>query len=118
MLESYIPIVIMLVTALGVVAGLLAVSWFVGTKRPSRTKLSPYECGVPPVGSARDRFSVKFYMTAMIFIVFDIETVFFYPWAVTFGRLGLFGFIEMAIFVGILFIAYFYLWRRGAFDWD
>src|SRR5437870_5912386 len=117
MLESYLPIVVMLATAFVMVGLLLAVSWFVGTRRPSRTKLSPYECGVPPVGSARDRFSVKFYMIAMIFIVFDIETVFFYPWAVSYGQLGLFGFVEMAIFVGILFVAYVYLWRRGAFDW-
>lgn len=118
MLESYLPILIMLGIALVVVAALLAVSWFVGTRRPSRAKLSPYECGVPPVGSARDRFSVKFYLIAMVFIVFDIETVFFFPWAVQYGRLGLFGFVEMAVFVAILFLAYVYLWRRGAFEWE
>ena len=118
MLESYLPIAIMFAVAGGIVSLLLAVSWFVGTRRPNRSKLSPYECGVPPVGGARDRFSVKFYMIAMIFIVFDIETVFFYPWAVSFGKLGLFGLAEMSLFVGVLFVAYVYLWRRGAFDWD
>ena len=118
MLESYLPILVMLATALVVVALLLAVSWFVGSRRPNRSKLSPYECGVPAVGSARDRFSVKFYLIAMVFIVFDIETVFFYPWAVEYHGLGLFGFIEMAVFTGVLFVAYLYLWRRGAFDWE
>jgi len=118
MLASYMPILIMLLVALGVAGLLLVVSWFVGSRRPSRSKLSPYECGVPPVGTARDRFSVKFYLIAMVFIVFDIETVFFYPWAVEFDKLGLFGLVEMAIFVGILFTAYLYLWRRGAFEWE
>ena len=118
MLESYLPILVMLATAVLVAGLLLVVSWYVGNRRPSRAKLSPYECGVPPVGSARDRFSVKFYLIAMVFIVFDIETVFFYPWAVEAGKLGVFGLSEMAVFVGILLAAYVYLWRRGAFDWD
>ena len=118
MLQSYLPLASLFAVAIVVVSGLLAVSWFVGTRRPNRSKLAPYECGVPAVGNARDRFSVKFYLTAMIFIVFDIETIFFYPWAVSFGKLGLFGFFEMVIFVATLFVAYLYLWRRGAFEWE
>jgi NADH-quinone oxidoreductase subunit A len=93
-------------------------SRLIGEKRPSEVKLAPYECGMPPVGSARERFSVKFYIIAMLFIVFDIEVVFMYPWAVMFKRLGLFGFLEMGVFILILLVGYVYVWKKGALEWE
>lgn len=87
-------------------------------KRYTERKLMPYESGMDPVGTARDRFSIKFYMTAMLFILFDIEIIFMYPWAVQYKELGLFGFIEMFTFVLILFIGYIYLVKKGGLDWN
>lgn len=86
--------------------------------RPTPQKLQPYECGMTPIGAARVRFSVKFYMVAMLFILFDIEAIFLYPWAVVHRWLGWFGLIEMGIFVAILVVGYVYIWKRGAFQWD
>ncbi|HKV38567.1 MAG TPA: NADH-quinone oxidoreductase subunit A [Blastocatellia bacterium] len=82
-----------------------------------RDKLSPYECGVDPIGDARERFSVRFYMVAMLFLVFDVETVFLFPWAVIYDRLALFGLAEMLVFIAILVVGYYYAWRKGAFEW-
>ena len=81
-------------------------------------KLAPYECGCEPVGSARERFSIKFYLIAMLFILFDIEAVFLYPWAVLFKRLGVFGLMEMGVFIAILFVGYVYVWKKGALEWE
>jgi len=86
--------------------------------RPNAQKLQPYECGITPTGGARVRFSIKFYLVAMIFILFDIEAIFLYPWAVVHRWLGWFGLIEMGLFVLILLVGYVYIWRRGAFTWD
>ena len=91
---------------------------WLGPKRPSEEKLSTYESGMEPVRTARERFSVKFYMVAVLFILFDIEVVFLYPWAVTFKELGVFGFVTMVVFILILLIGYFYIWRKGALEWD
>jgi NADH-quinone oxidoreductase subunit A len=96
----------------------IGLSAILGRRKPTAEKLSPYECGINPVGSARERFSVKFYLIAMLFVIFDIEVVFLYPWAVAFKSLSLFGFIEMLIFLGILLICYFYLWKKGGLEWD
>jgi NADH-quinone oxidoreductase subunit A len=96
----------------------IAFSSILGTQKPSAEKLSTYECGIDPVGSARERFSVKFYLIAMLYVIFDIEVVFLYPWAVAFKSLKLFGFIEMLIFIGILLICYLYIWKRGGLEWD
>jgi NADH-quinone oxidoreductase subunit A len=91
-----------------------------GPKRYNRAKLDAYECGIEPSPSAIQggRFPVKYFLTAMLFIIFDIEIVFLYPWAVTFDELGLFGLVEMAIFIGTVFVAFAYVWRRGGLDWD
>jgi NADH-quinone oxidoreductase subunit A len=118
MLEQYIPIGIMVL--LGVVAGLAftSVGRLLGPRRPSDEKLSTYESGMEPVRSARERFSIKFYLVAMLFILFDIEIVFMYPWAVKFRELGLFGFVEMLVFIGILLVGYLYILKKGALRWD
>jgi NADH-quinone oxidoreductase subunit A len=102
-----------------VLAGLpQIVGWMLGVQRPNKTKLNPYECGITPTGSARVRFSIKFYLVAMLFILFDIEAVFLYPWAVTHRWLGWFGMMEMGVFVAILLVGYVYIWKRGAFKWE
>jgi NADH-quinone oxidoreductase subunit A len=121
-LHEYIPLLILMVVALILAATLVGLSWILGPKKPSAAKLAPYECGVTPVGSARERFPVKFYLIAMLFIIFDIETVFLYPWAVTFRSLPhamqVFELFEMITFIVILFVGYVYVWKKGAFDWE
>ena len=119
-INPYVPIVGLLV--LGALFALFSVSIapIVGPKRYNRAKLDAYECGIEPAPQpiGGGRFPVKFYLTAMLFIVFDIETIFLYPWAVSFESLGLFGFVEMVLFIGTVFIAYTYVWRRGGLNWD
>ena len=120
MLNSYIPVLVMAVAAVALSAIFILLSALLGPRRPSPQKMSPYECGVTPIGSARERFPIKFYLIAMLFIVFDIETVFLYPWAVTYSSsatMMFFNLAEMAVFVAILFVGYIYIWRRGAFEW-
>jgi len=118
MLESYLPILVLIGIALAFAVGSTVMSGIVGQKKPSVVKLAPYECGMPPVGTARERFSVKFYIVAMLFILFDIEAVFLYPWAVMFKRLGVFGFAEMGVFILILLFGYVYVWKKGALEWE
>jgi NADH-quinone oxidoreductase subunit A len=118
MIEQYAPIGIMMIVAVGFGIVLANINKWIGPKKPNEEKLSTYESGMEPVKSARERFSVKFYLVAMMFIVFDIEIVFMYPWAVKFKQLGLFGFVEMIIFIGILLVGYLYIWRKGALKWD
>jgi NADH-quinone oxidoreductase subunit A len=118
MLDSYLPILTLIIIAVGFSIGSIVLSRLIGQKKPSEIKLAPYECGMPPVGSARERFSVKFYIIAMLFIVFDIEVVFMYPWAVMFKRLGMFGFVEMGVFILILLVGYVYVWKKGALEWE
>jgi NADH-quinone oxidoreductase subunit A len=117
MLDEYLPIGLMI--ALAAFAGIIFtnVNRWLGPRRPSEEKLSTYESGMEPVRTARERFSVKFYLVAMLFIVFDIEIVFMYPWAVKFRELGLSGFIEMLLFVGILLVGYLYILKKGALRW-
>jgi len=122
-LADYIPLLIILVVAVALAATLVGLSWILGPKKPSAAKLAPYECGVTPIGSARERFPVKFYLIAMLFIIFDIETVFLYPWAVAFTHwsshaLQLFSLLEMVVFIVILFVGYIYVWQKGAFEWE
>ncbi len=116
-MEQYLPIGIMVL--LGVVAGLVFtnINRWIGPRRPTEEKLSTYESGMEPVKTARERFSVKFYLVAMLFIIFDIEVVFMYPWAVVYRQLGLFGFVEMLVFIGILLIGFLYIVRKGALRW-
>ncbi|HZO90274.1 MAG TPA: NADH-quinone oxidoreductase subunit A [Chthonomonadaceae bacterium] len=122
MLSSYVPIFVMILASTVLASGMVIGSFVLGPKKPTPYKSTAYECGMTPVGSARERFPVKFYLIAMLFIVFDIETIFLYPWAVTYRGLThgakLFNLIEMAVFVAILFIGYFYILGKGALDWD
>ena len=118
----YLPVLAMIVLTTIVACGMAGLSFVLGPKKPGAIKEMPYECGMTPVGSARERFPIKFYLIAMLFIIFDIETVFLYPWAVTYGRqifdMKVFYFGEMAVFVAILFVGYFYILGKGALDWD
>lgn len=118
MLESYIPIFMMMTG--GVLFGVIMVKLneLLGPKRPNEEKLSTYESGMEPVRTARERFSVKFYMVSVLFILFDIEVVFLYPWAVTMRDLGVYGLVTMTVFIVILFVGFFYIWRKGALEWD
>jgi NADH-quinone oxidoreductase subunit A len=123
-LHAFAPLLVYLLLAVALASALTAVSVLVGWRRPSRAKQQPYECGMEPTGDAREPFSVKFYLVAMVFILFDVEAIFLYPWAyiyrdmvkqsVSFGR---YGFFEMLIYIAILFVGYIYLWKKGAFDW-
>jgi NADH-quinone oxidoreductase subunit A len=118
MLTDYLPIVIMAILAALFALASLGASSMLRPRHPNAVKLSPYECGNDPVRLPRgERFSVKFYVVAMLFIVFDIETIFLFPWAVSFRSLGLFGLVEMTIFVALVLVAYVYIWRKGGFDW-
>ena len=102
----------------GFSAGNIVLSQFLGPSRPTPEKSAPYECGMPPVGDARDRQSVKFYLVAMIFLLFDIEIAFLYPWAIAFRDLGMVGFLQILTFFLLLVTGYVYVWRKGAFDWS
>src|SRR5882757_1386791 len=115
--ELYFPVVVQIVIAIAVAAGLIGASTLLGKRGHSPLKDTPYESGMAPVGSASERFSVKFYLVGMIFILFDIEAVFLYPWAVVYRQLKLFGFFEMAIFVALVLVGFFYVWKKGALDW-
>src|SRR3989442_8945418 len=118
MTSQYLPIVVTFAVAALVPALFLAVGTILGPRRPSAVKAEAFECGNPPSGPAWGRFSVKFSLTAILFIVFDVEVVFLYPWAVTFRPLGMFGFVEMAIFVLVLALGFVYVWRKGALEWS
>ncbi|MCI0469770.1 MAG: NADH-quinone oxidoreductase subunit A [Nitrospirae bacterium] len=115
---EYLPILIMMViaSAFGLVA-LIAGEIF-RLRRPYNEKLMPYESGNPPIGEPRYRFNIKFYIIAMLFVIFDVEAVFLYPWAVVFDKIGLYAFVEMIIFIVILLVGYVYAWRKEAFKWD
>ena len=123
-LQAYVPLVIHLLGAAFLAALLIVLSTFIGWRRPNKTKLQPYECGMTPTGDAREPFSVKFYLVAMVFILFDVEAIFLYPWAFIFKDLvrniatRWFGFIEMMIYIAILLVGYIYLWKKGALDWN
>jgi len=118
-LGDYLPILLMAVLAVVFAVASLGASALLRPHRPNRPKLSAYESGNDPVRlPGGERFSVKFYVVAMLFIIFDIETIFLFPWAVSFRQLGLFGLIEMAVFIGLVFVAYVYIWKKGGFDWS
>ena len=121
LLENLLPIVLSLGLAMAVPAAMLLLSYWLGPKRDNEVKLSPYECGIQSTGvsgDARHRFNVKFYLVAMCFLVFDVEVVFLFPWAVLFQKMGWGGFISMLSFLGVLAFGWFYLWKRGAFEWE
>jgi len=120
---NYIPLVLQILFALGIACGMVGVSFLIGKHKNSRTKLGPYECGMDPVGDARGRFSVRFYLVAMLFILFDVEAVFMLPWAVIYRRLPaitgsrLFGFWELLVYLGFVAVGLFYVWKKGILDW-
>ena len=116
--EIYFPVLVQLLIAGALAFGLIAASVALGKRARSPLKDTPYESGMAPTGSATERFSVKFYLVGMIFILFDIEAVFLYPWVVVYRDLKLFGFFEMAIFVALILVGFFYVWKKGALDWS
>src|SRR5713101_939924 len=116
-LRSYAPLLIHLLVAMGLAGALLLLSTFVGQRRPTRAKLQAYECGIEPTGDAREPFSVKFYLVAMVFILFDVEAIFLYPWAYIFRSLQWYGFVAMMVYIAVLLVGYLYLWKKGALDW-
>ena len=116
--SGYLTILIYMGAVVFLAAAILGMSAWVGVKRPTREKLSPYECGIQPVGDARERFSISFYLVGMLFILFDVEAVFLYPWAVVYKELRWFGFLEMFLYIVILLAGYVYIWKKGALDWS
>ncbi len=125
MLKPYIPVLLIvglsILNAIGMLATSALATWLLKTRRKTAAKLSPYESGMPVLGDARERFSVKFYMVAVLFIVFDVEVVFLLPWAAAFNQLAAlrtFLFLEVIVFVAILVVGYLYVWKRGALQWD
>jgi len=118
MIHEYIPLLMLVGFVVANAVLMLVLSHLVSPFRPTPVKAAPYESGMPPLGSTRERFSVKFYLVAMLFIIFDIETVFMIPWAVAFRQLGVFGLVEMGLFVLILGVGLVYVWKRGALEWE
>ena len=120
---NYLPLVLQILFALGIALGMVGVSYLVGKHKNSRTKAGAYECGMDPIGDARGRFTVRFYLVAMLFILFDVEAVFMLPWAVIYRRLPgitgsrLFGFWEMIVYLGFVAVGLFYVWKKGILDW-
>src|SRR6266480_2727879 len=114
---GYIPIIIMFLISVLLPVVLLYASRLIQRRVFEREKLMPYECGVDPIGDARERFSVRFYIVAMLFLVFDVETIFLFPWAIIYDKLAVFGLVEMLLFIGILVVGYYYAWRKGALEW-
>ena len=118
MLDSYVPVLIFVLIVLGLLGALVTLSFVLGPSKPHKTKLAPYESGIIPDTPAHRKLSLRFYLTAMLFIIFDVEAIFFYPWAVLMHQLGWFGLIEMGVFMGILLVALAHIWRKGGLDWE
>ena len=117
-MEGFLPIIIMIGLGAGFAGGSVLLSQFLGPSKPTPEKMTPYECGMPAVGDARERQSVKFYLVAMIFLLFDIEVAFLYPWAIAFRELGIVAYWQIVTFFALLLTGYVYVWRKGAFDWS
>lgn len=118
MLINYLPVFIFIIITIGLVAMIVVLSELLGKKKHFPAKDMPYECGMDPIGDARSRYTVRFYVIAMFFIVFDIEAIFLYPWAVVFKSLGWFGFVEMLVFIAIISVGLIYVWGKGALEWE
>lgn len=116
--QNYLPILILMLAAAAFGVGGLVAGWVVRPSRPYHAKLMPYESGAPTFSDARIKFPMRYYVIAMLFVIFDIETVFLYPWAVLSNQLGLLGLVEMLLFIAILLVGYFYAWKKGALEWD
>ncbi len=118
LLIEYLPIIIFLAIAVGIASAMLIASLLVAKQNPDSEKLSAYECGFEPFADARSKFDVRFYLVAILFIIFDLEVAFLFPWAVALGDIGMFGFWSMMIFLGILTIGFIYEWKKGALEWE
>jgi len=116
--EQFLPVAIFLLLGLVVSVGMLVAGWFIRPRNPYREKLLTYESGITPFMDAHQKFSIRYYIIAMLFLIFDIEAVFLYPWAVAYNQIGLYGFVEMVLFVIILLVGYFYAWKKGALEWE
>ena len=116
--ESYLPVLLTWMFAITNATGIIVAGYVLGKKVRNQAKDTPYECGIVPTGTAKERFSVKFYLVAMLFILFDIEAVFLYPWAVVYRDLKMFGFVEMLLFVVLVLAGFFYIWKKGVLDWN
>lgn len=114
----YLPLLMHIVVVLVIAGAIVTLSWFIGQHKANRAKMSPYECGVQPIGDVKQRFSVKFYLVAMMFILFDVEAVFLYPWAILLRELKMFGFWEMLVYIGIVLVGFIYVWKKGVIDWN
>ena len=117
-LSEYLPVLIFFLIAFAISAMVVVASWLVAPQRPDSEKLSPYECGFEPFDDSRGRFDVRFYLVALLFIIFDLEVAFLFPWAVSLGDIGLFGFWSMVFFLVILTVGFIYEWRKGALEWE
>ena len=118
MIENYFPVFVFLVVALLFSMAPVLLGWLLGPRRPDPEKLSPYECGFEPFEDARIRFDVRYYLIAILFIVFDLEIAFVFPWALVFRELGVFGLVEMGVFLALLVIGFVYVWKKGALEWE
>lgn len=121
-LTPYVPLLMQILAAAGIATGMVVLSAILGQRKYSRVKMQAYECGITPTGDAQHRFSVKFYLVAMVFILFDVEAIFLIPWAVVYRELiqtyGMFGFWEMMVYLGIVLVGFFYIWKKGVLDWN
>jgi NADH-quinone oxidoreductase subunit A len=117
-LMAYLPIIVFFALAGGLSVVMIVASWLAGVKRPDADKLSAYECGFDAFEDARDKFDVRFYLVAILFTLFDLEVAFLFPWAITLGRIGWFGYVSALIFLGVLTIGFIYEWKKGALDWE
>ena len=117
-LNEYLTIIIFLLVSLGLSAGFILINFIFSPKKPDPEKLSAYECGFEPLNDSRMEFDVRFYLVAILFIIFDLEIAFLFPWAISLGKIGIFGFISMMIFLFILTVGFIYEWKKGALDWE
>jgi NADH-quinone oxidoreductase subunit A len=115
--EQWLPVLLQAALAFIIAGALVTISYVIGRKVKNRVKDMPYECGIAPTGDARHRFSVKFYLVAMLFILFDIEAIFLYPWAVVYKQLKMFAFLEMLVFIVLILAGFFFIWKKGVLDW-
>jgi NADH-quinone oxidoreductase subunit A len=118
LIETYLPIFAFLVIAIGMSGAMIGLSFVLGKQNPDPEKLSAYECGFDPFTDARHKFDVRFYLVSILFIIFDLEIAFLFPWAISLGAIGIFGFVSMMVFLAVLTVGFIYEWRKGALEWE
>lgn len=118
LIENYLPVFVFLVIAIGMAAVMIGLSFVLGKQKPDPEKLSAYECGFDAFTDARNKFDVRFYLVSILFIIFDLEVAFLFPWAISLGTIGLIGFWSMMVFLGVLTVGFIYEWRKGALEWE